>query len=59
VSSSASFSRQPGSWPAIAFPACEARIHSLSRGVRTRDVIRQSATKVALAPASIRSGLWK
>lgn len=43
-------------YPAVpAFAASHAFIHSLSHGARTLDVIRQSATKVPLAPASIQS----
>ncbi len=38
-----------------AFGARVAFIHSVSHGARTEDVIRQSATKVPLAPASIQS----
>lgn len=39
----------------VAFAARVAFIHSVSHGVRIEDVIRQSATKVPLAPASIQS----
>lgn len=44
------------SYPATAaFAARVAFIHSVSHGARMLDVIRQSATKVPLAPASIQS----
>jgi hypothetical protein len=49
-------SRGPGGYLATAgFTSRVAFIHSVSYGARTEDVIRQSPTKVPLAPASIQS----
>jgi hypothetical protein len=43
-------------YPATAaFASCLASIHSLIHGARTLEVMRQSATKVPFAPASIHS----